>query len=84
MGSPQTEGAGGGFPVSTLIGLVQEATDASKKKLEGMRGEKKDISITDMFEMQMNMNKLSQMSEMSTATVQALNTAINSMARNIK
>ena len=87
MSTPQTTGgpgaAGGGFPVSTLIGIVQEATDNAKTKLTSMRGDK-DISITSMFEMQMNMNKLSQMSEMATATVQACNTAISSMARNVK
>ena len=73
-----------GFPIASLIGLVQDATEAAKQKLESMRGANSEVSITQMFEMQMNMNKLSQMSEMATATVQACNTAIASMARNVK
>jgi Family of unknown function (DUF5407) len=42
------------------------------------------ISIADMFEMQMMMNQLSQLSEMSTSIVSASNSAISSMARNVK
>jgi hypothetical protein len=42
------------------------------------------ISIADMFSMQMSMNQLSQLSEMSTAVVSAANTSIESMARNVK
>jgi len=37
-----------------------------------------------MFDRQMGMNKLSQVSEMSTSIISAMNTAINSMARNVK
>jgi hypothetical protein len=42
------------------------------------------IAISDMFALQMQMNKLSQMSEMSHGIVSATNSAISSMARNIK
>lgn len=73
-----------GFPINTLIGIVQAATTEARTRLEGMQGPKTEISITKMFEMQMDMNKLSQMSEMTTAVVQACNTAIASMARNVK
>lgn len=40
--------------------------------------------VADMFAMQMLMNHLSQLSEMSTSVVSAANSAISSMARNIK
>jgi len=42
------------------------------------------MSIADMFDLQMAMNKLQQFSEMSTAVIAAMHTSINSMARNIK
>ncbi|MEA2572247.1 MAG: hypothetical protein QOI24_4248 [Acidobacteriota bacterium] len=42
------------------------------------------IAVSDMFALQMQMNKLSQMSEMSQGIVSATNSAISSMARNIK
>jgi hypothetical protein len=43
-----------------------------------------EVNIADMFAMQMQMNKLSQLSEMSAGIVSATNSAIASMARNIK
>jgi len=70
--------------------LVEEArrTNAAlaeqlKMKLDALAG-RDSINITDMFEMQMLMNKLSQLSEMSTSVISAANSAISSMARNVK
>jgi hypothetical protein len=42
------------------------------------------MSIADMFDLQMAMNKLQQFSEMSTSVLSAMNGSINSMARNVK
>jgi hypothetical protein len=42
------------------------------------------ISIADMFEMQMMMNHLAQLSEMSSTVVSAANAAITAMAKNAK
>jgi hypothetical protein len=47
-------------------------------------GGRDSISMAEMFEMQMLMNKLSQMSEMSSSIVSAANSAVSSMARNVK
>ena len=43
-----------------------------------------DRFIADMFDLQMSMTKLNQFSEMSTSVVSAMNTAINTMAHNVK
>ena len=73
-----------GFDVSILFSLVNNATLSAKAKLLNIQEQRSAISIADMFEMQMLMNHLSQLSEMSTAVVSASHTAIASMARNVK
>jgi len=73
-----------GFRVDFLIGIVNDATVSAKRKLEILKARRSSISIADMFDMQMLMNHLSQLSEMSTSVVSASNTAISSMARNVK
>ena len=42
------------------------------------------MTVGDMFEMQMLMNQLAQLSELSTAVVSADNQAIQSSARNVR
>lgn len=61
-----------------------KATTAVEKQLGVLRNAGSNISIVDMFQMQMLMNKLSQLSEMSTSILSASNSAIASMARNVK
>jgi len=73
-----------GFSVQVLFSLINTATVSAKAKLTQIQARGSAISIGDMFEMQMLMNHLSQLSEMATAVVNAANTAINSMARNVK
>lgn len=73
-----------GFEVQSLFDAIQTAVVDAKKKLESIKGKKDQFSICDMFEMQMVMNNLSQLSEMSTAVVSASNQALLSMARAIK
>ncbi|MCB1119478.1 MAG: DUF5407 domain-containing protein [Chlamydiia bacterium] len=72
------------FLVSALFDIVNEATVSARAKLLVIQERRSAISIGDMFEMQMLMNHLSQLSEMSTSVVAATNTAIMSMARNVK
>jgi hypothetical protein len=72
-----------GFKVDDLFDLIGSATKEVTKKLEKMK-QTSNISIPDMFEMQMLMNHLSQLSEMSSSVVSASNSAISSMARNVK
>lgn len=73
-----------GFGVQSLFKIVSDATVSAKAKLLEIKNRRSAISIGDMFEMQMLMNHLSQLSEMSTNVVAASNAAITSMARNIK
>lgn len=72
------------FDIETLIRVVTDATESAKNKLDDIKARQSAISIGDMFDMQMLMNHLSQLSEMSTSVVSASNTAILSMSRNVK
>ncbi len=75
---------GQGFEVNTLFDAVQTAVEEAKTKIGIIKDNKESISIADMFEMQMLMNHLSQLSEMTTNVVNASHSAISSMARNVK
>jgi hypothetical protein len=70
--------------VQDLFLTVQAATLDVRKKLERLAANHENINIEDMFEMQMLMNHLSQLTEMTTSVVSATNTAIANMARNVK
>ena len=70
--------------MTNLLSIVVTEQNAVKTKLSAIRQAKSSISIADMFDMQMRMNKLSQLSEMVTSVVSASNSAINTMARGIK
>lgn len=69
--------------IEALTQQVMDKIDAIRKR-NGEGGEGKEMSIGDMFDLQMTMNKLQQFSEMSTSVLSALNGSINSMARNVK
>lgn len=69
---------------SFLVDTIEELTLVAKSKIARIRSQKSAMSIADMFDLQMAMNKLSQFSEMSTSIINAMNTAINNMARNVK
>jgi hypothetical protein len=73
-----------GFNINFLLGIVNDATISAKNKLAILKARRSSISIADMFDMQMLMNHLSQLSEMATNVVSASNSAISSMARNVK
>lgn len=73
-----------GFSVSDLFKIINDATASAKTKLLEIKNRRSAISIGDMFEMQMLMNHLSQLSEMTTSVVSAANSAIQRMAQNLK
>lgn len=81
MANPQQQP---GFDFSPLVQIVADATTDAKNQLNEIKNRKSAVSIADMFTMQMKMNHLSQMSEMTTAIINAANSATVSMARNIK
>jgi hypothetical protein len=73
-----------GFTVQGLFQIVNNAVISARNQLYLIQNDRSSISIGDMFQMQMLMNHLSQLSEMATDVVQQSNSAISSMARNIK
>ncbi|CDZ80871.1 hypothetical protein BN1013_01394 [Candidatus Rubidus massiliensis] len=73
-----------GLDIKSLITVVNDQTTRVRERLEQIQSNRDTISIADMFEMQMEMQNLSQLSEMSTSSVTASHQAISSMARNVK
>jgi len=86
-GNPSIEFSGAnrqsGFHVSSLFTLINRATQSAKMKLSAIQQNQSSVAIGDMFEMQMLMNHLSQLSEMATNVVSASNSCINDMTRKI-
>jgi hypothetical protein len=68
---------------SILFDVINQAVVDAKKELVLNPPKREAININDMFEMQMLMNHLSQLSEMSTNVVSAANAAIERMGRYI-
>jgi len=69
---------------SYLIDEINRLSVQAKSMITAIRSKKSAMSIADMFDLQMAMNKLSQFSEMSTSIISAMNTSSNSIARNVK
>lgn len=72
-----------GVYFSVLVDEIERLTQIAKSKIAAIRSKRSAMSIADMFDLQMAMNKLSQFSEMSTSIIAAMNTACTSMARKI-
>lgn len=73
-----------GIPVGLMFAYISDQTDVVNQKLANLKSAGSSLSITDMFELQMKMNRLSQVSEMATAVVSAASGSITSIARNVK
>lgn len=73
-----------GFSAQSMKDIIQAAVDKVDKGLKAMGENPDEIDINDMFTMQMDMNMLSQTSEMCTSVVSASNQVIGSMARAMK
>lgn len=72
------------FDAKGLLNLVAKRTQEVQARVDQLKASGEAISIADMFDMQMAMNKLSQSSEMATSVVSSANQAIISVTRNIK
>jgi hypothetical protein len=70
--------------MSSMIEIVDNQQSTVRAKLSAIQAAKSSISIADMFDMQMLMNKLSQFSEMTSAVVSSTNSAIKSMTSGIR
>lgn len=77
-------GARGGFDIDTLVDIITSATEQMKQKIETIKQNQDNISIADVFDGQMLMNHLSQLSEMTTAIVSAAHAANKSIAQNVR
>jgi len=73
-----------GVTFTVLIDEIERLTEVAKSKIAAIRSKRSAMSIADMFDLQMAMNKLSQFSDMSTSVIASMNTSIGTMARNIK
>lgn len=73
-----------GVEFRVLIDQIEQLTQQAKSKIGNIRARGSAMSIGDMFDLQMAMNKLQQFSELSTAVIATMNSSINSMSRNIK
>jgi hypothetical protein len=69
---------------SPLVDMIDLLSIQAKSKIAIMRSKKSSMSIADMFDLQMAMNKLSQFSEMSTGVIGAINGSISTINRNLK
>jgi hypothetical protein len=78
------ESTPGGIPAATLKQQLEQQTAKVNQQLAELQSKGDNLSINDMFKMQMLMNSLSQLSEMSTNVMSAMNSSISSMARNVK
>jgi hypothetical protein len=73
-----------GVDFSVLVDEIERLTQQAKSKIGNIRSKGSAMSIGDMFDLQMAMNKLQQFSEMSTSVISAMNSSINTMAHNVK
>jgi hypothetical protein len=73
-----------GLSFSALVSAIEDLTAIAKSKIAMIRSKRSAMSISDMFDLQMSMNNLSQLSEMSTSVISSMNTSITSMAKNIR
>lgn len=73
-----------GLVFGELAMAIDNLSNVAKQKIAMIQAKGSAMSVADMFDLQMIMNKLSQFSEMSTSIMAAMNTAINSLSRNIK
>ncbi len=69
---------------SPLVDTIEQLSLNAKSMIARIRSKRSAMSIADMFDLQMAMNKLSQFSEMSTSVIAAINTSISSVNRNLK
>lgn len=76
------KGSGTSFDFAKMLDIVRARTLAVNKKLENL-GPGDTFDIAEMFEMQLLMNKLSQLTEMAGGVMAAAHSATQTMARNI-
>lgn len=69
---------------SYLVNFIDILSQNVKSQIAILRSKGSAMSIADMFDLQMGMQKLTQFSETANSVIAAMNTSITSMARNMK
>ena len=69
---------------SAIIDQLEELSVGVLSRVAAIRSKKSAMSIADMFDLQMSMNKLSQSSEMGSSLVAAIHQSCSMVARNLK
>jgi hypothetical protein len=72
------------FDFRDMAAIVGAKTLDVQRQFKALASKGDAINVAEMFQMQMAMNQLSQLSEMSSSVMSAANTSIASMARNVK
>ena len=80
MGAPQRTS----IDFKDLTDQIETFSKAVKDQIETIKGKPGGVSIGDMFDMQTQMNKLTQLTEMSTGVIAGMNGAISAVNRNLK
>jgi hypothetical protein len=67
-----------------LTDEIETFSKSVKDQITTIKGKSGGVSIGDMFDMQTQMNKLTQLTEMSTGVIAGINGAIGAINRNLK
>lgn len=81
---PGAGDGGGRISGQDLLNTVNRQTAQIQGQLKTLQSKGDNLTVSDMFEMQMLMNKQSQLSEMSSSVMAAIHSSIMSPARAIK
>lgn len=65
----RAHGAQVGFSSAELLKTIRDATEQVRAKMEALKHSGENISIVEVFEMQLLMNHLGQLSEMSASSL---------------
>jgi hypothetical protein len=69
--------------LNALSKIIETQAAEVEKKVRELQN-KRGIDISEMYKLQLDMSRLTQLSEMSTSLISAANSSIASMARNVK
>lgn len=67
-----------------MADIVESAHVAAKNQLDYIKERKDNVSVGDMFDMQMVMNKFNQLCELAANVASAMHQATFAIARNVK
>lgn len=69
---------------SDMAAIVENQHVLVKQQLDHIKSRKDNVSVGDMFDMQMMMNKFNQLCELASSMASAMHQATFAIARNVK